>query len=91
MVTKFNQKKYFENEIYNKVNELKLLCNAAKIPMFFACATVSTDKKTTYETEYVGTESNDIHLKDDKITEFINVVNGFETIPPRNIVEIEFE
>lgn len=91
MATKYNKRKVYEQEIFNKVNELKLLCNQEKIPMFFACAVESTDKKTVYETEYVGSKSNDIELKDDKICGFINVVNGFETIPPKKIIEIEYE
>lgn len=91
MATKYNKKKTYMNEIYDKVNELKLLCNEEKIPMFFACAVESTDKKTVYETEYVGSKSNGIELKDDKICDFINVVNGFETIPPKKIIEIDYD
>lgn len=91
MATKYNKKKVYENEIFDKINELKLLCNKEKIPMFFACAIESTDKKTTYVTEYVGSKSNGIELKEDKITGFINVVNGFETVPPKNIIEIDYE
>ena len=86
MATKYNKRKVYEQEIFNKVNELKLLCNQEKIPMFFACAVESTDKKTVYETEYVGSKSNDIELKDDKICGFINVVNGLETIQPKKII-----
>lgn len=90
MATKYNKRKVYENEIFNKITELKLLCNAEKIPMFFAVAIESTDKKTVYETEYVGAKSNEIELKDDKITDFINVVNGFETVPPKSIIEIDY-
>lgn len=90
-ITKYNKKNTYEQEIYNKVNELKLLCNQEKIPMFFACAISSTEKKTVYETEYISAASNDIILKDDKIADFINVVNGFDTVPPKEIIEIEYE
>lgn len=90
-MTKFNKKKIYEEQIFDKINELKLLCNSEKIPMFFACAIESNDKKTIYETEYVGSKSNEIELKDDKITNLINVMNGFETIPSQKIIEIDYK
>ena len=89
--TKYNKVSIYQEQIYDKVNELKLLCNEARIPMFFACAVANTDKKTTYETEFISAESNNIHLKDDKITDFINVVNGFTTSPPHEAFEIDMD
>ena len=89
--TKYNKKTVYENVIYDKINELKILCNQEKIPMFFACAIANTDKKTTYETEFISATSNNINLKDDKITDFINVVNGFSTVPPHTDIEIDFD
>ena len=91
LITKFNAKRTYEEKIAEKVNELKLLCNEEKIPMFFACAASSTEKRTEYVYEYIGTVPNEINLKNDKIADFVNVVNGFETVPPREIVEINFE
>lgn len=90
-ITKYDQSEFYTQQIYDKINEIKLLCNREKIPMFFACATKNDGKGTVYETEFIGTGSNEITLKDDKITDFINVVNGFNTIPPKSKMEIDFE
>jgi hypothetical protein len=89
--TKFDQTEFYKQEIYDKINEIKLLCNREKIPMFFACAVKNDNKNTVYETEFIGTGSNEIGLKDDKITDFINVVNGFSTTPPKAKMEIEYK
>lgn len=89
--TKFNKKKYYSETIAEKLNELKILCNNEKLPFFFACAVENTDRKTTYEYDFIGTNPNEIYLKDDKIVDFINVVNGFDVIPPRKIVDIDYD
>ena len=90
-ITKFNKKNYYNEKILPKINELKLLCNNERIPFIIAVPVNSTEKKTEYEYEFIGTNPNEIYLRDDKIVDFINVVNGFDVVPPKKIVDIDYD
>ena len=90
-ITKFNKKNYYNDKIKAKLDELKVLCNNEKLPFFFAVAVNSTEKKTEYEYEFIGTNPNEIYLKDDKIVDFVNVVNGFDVVPPKKIIDIDYD
>ena len=61
-ITKFNKKNYYNDKIKAKLDELKVLCNNEKLPFFFAVAVNSTEKKTEYEYEFIGTNPNEIYL-----------------------------
>ena len=39
----------------------------------------------------VGAASSGINLKDDKLVGFVNVLNGFNTVPKREEMEIDFD
>ncbi len=90
-VTKFNKKNYYNEKILPKINELKVLCNNERLPFFFAVPVNSTEKKTDYEYEFIGTVPNEIILRDDKIIKFINVVNGMDVVLPKTIVDIDYD
>lgn len=90
-ITKFKKKDYYKNVIEPKILELKKICNDEKIPMFVAVAVSNNEKKTEYEYDFIGTNSNEIFLKDDKITDFFNVVLGFDVVPPKKIVNIDYD
>lgn len=90
-ITKFNKKAYYAEKILPKINELKVLCNNEKLPFFCAVAVNNDEKKTGYEYEFIGTNPNEIYLKDDKIVDFVNVVNGFDVLPPKKIVDIDYD
>ena len=90
-ITKFNNKSYYNEKVLPLINELKIVCNNEKLPFFCAVAVASSEKKTDYEYEFIGTNPNEIHLKDDKIVDFVNVVNGFDVVPPKKIVDIDYD
>lgn len=89
MNTVFDKKEIFEKEIEEKMTELKLLCNKYRCPMFVSVCVKNDKKRTEYVSDMVGAYSNDIHLMDDKIPKFVNVLNGFDTVPPHDDFEIE--
>jgi len=88
--TKFDKRKIYEDEIAEVVMELKLLCNKYKLPMFVSVC-VKNGKETEYVSDMVGSASNDIFLQDDKIPKYVNILNGFDTVPPNEILEIEMD
>ena len=79
--SKFNNTKFFDKIISDKAQEIKKLCEDAKIP-FFMCFCVENNEKTTKYKNYIfGAVSAGIRLTDDRITGHINVANGFKTVP----------
>lgn len=89
-ITEFDMTDVYNKEVFHKVEELKLLCNKYKIPMFVSLCVKNDKKESVYVSDMVGTNSNDIHLKNDKIPKYVNVLNGFNTVPPSMEVEIDF-
>lgn len=84
----FNKSDIYDKVIKEKITELKKLCNQERMPMFVAVCTENTEKGTRYEADIVGSYSNDIILKNDLIPKFINVFNGFDTVPHEDVTEI---
>lgn len=79
----------FDRQIEPILKDLTSLLRHNQMPYFIAIATASDNKETHYHYD-----SNDIWipgscLVDDKIPSFINIVNGFRTVPPGNIIEVD--
>ena len=91
MLTKYDKTREYASEIEEKVTELIQLCNRERLPMFLAIAVKNDEEGTEYVKEMFSSASNNIYLKEDYIPRFINVTNGFMTIPPAEDIEIEFE
>jgi hypothetical protein len=91
MFKEFDKTDVFETEIQEKIDEILRICNRERIPMFFCAAVKNSPEGTEYRKEMFATSSNNILLKEDFIPKFLNVTNGFITVPPTEIVEIDFD
>lgn len=90
MITKFDKTDVYEAEIKERIEELKILCNRENIPMFITLCVKSNNKETVYENDMIGTYANGINLKDDKFPKLVNVMNGFNTVPYEEVIELEY-
>lgn len=90
-MTEFDKKDIYEQVLKEKILELKLLCNRERMPMFIAVCTENSKKETRYEAELVGSYSNGIILKEDLVPKFLNVYNGFDTVPHDTTIEIDMD
>lgn len=88
MITEFNKNEVYEALVVPKIRELLQICNRERIPVFISACTKSDKKGTEYKSDMYAALSNDIILKDDKFTKFVNVINGFETVPSSNVMDI---
>lgn len=91
LYTKYNKKEDYLSTIVPLINEIRKLCNDEKIPFFFACPIESTEKRTIYEYDLIGTNPNNIFLYDDKIIDFTNVANGFEVVDRKSVEDIDMD
>lgn len=87
----FDKTEEYESEIIDLVTQLRIACNRNKIPMFVSICIKNDENGTKYKNEMVGAASSGIKLNDDKLIKYVNVLNGFETVPKREEVEIDFD
>lgn len=90
MFTEFDKKDIYENEIAEKVTELVQLCNKERMPMFITVCVKNDKHGTEYINDMFAAASNGIKLQKDVIPDHVNVMNGFKTSPPVDVVELEF-
>jgi len=88
---KFDRTKEYEEEIVDLVFKLRSTCNRVGIPMFLSMCVKNDEHETVYKNEMVGAASTGIKLTDDKLVKFVNVLNGFDTVPKAVEEEYEFE
>ena len=91
MITEFDKQYIFDSEIRPKLQQIMQICNREKMPMFFAVCTKNNNNETEYEKHIYSSQSNEIYLKEDLFRGFVNVTNGFNTVPPIKEIEIDFE
>ena len=91
MNTEFDKTKDFNILIKPKILELIQLCNKERIPIFVSACVKNDEKESTYVSDMFAAKSNDINLHDDKLIDFVNVTNGFVTIPKSQSLEIDYD
>ena len=90
-ITCFDKTGEYESEIIDLITQLRIACNRNKIPMFISVCIKNNEHGSLYKKEMVGAASSGINLKDDKLVGFVNVLNGFNTVPKREEMEIDFD
>lgn len=91
MYTEFDKREVYDAVIAQKVEELIQLCNKDHLPVFITVCVKNDEKGTEYRTDMYSSASNGIKLKNDLMPNFVNVLNGFATVPPTDIVDIDFD
>lgn len=79
-----NVKELFEE----KAQELMELSRIYKVPMFFSFVDIEAEK---YHNRVYSAAANGIHLTDDQIEKHILISNGFQAIPPREVVDMDMD
>ena len=87
----FNKESVYDNEIAELVEQIKRICSREKMPMFITVCTQNSKDGTVYRNDMISAATHNVALTDDRIPRFVNVTLGFNTVPPVEIPEIEFE
>lgn len=80
-ISRYDKTEEYENEVMELAFQLRKVCNRLKIPMFLSICVKNDNKESVYKNEMVSAVSEGIQLQDDKLVKFVNVLNGFETVP----------
>lgn len=90
-VTEFNREECFEKNIQETVEELVLKLKHYNLPFGLVVAVKNSKDATKYVIELNGAVPMGLRLADDKFPEIINVMRGFQTIPPAEMTEMEMD
>lgn len=90
-ISRFDKTHEYESEVIDLVTQLRIVCNRNKIPMFVSVCIKNDENGTKYKSEMVGAASSGITLTDDKLIGFVNVLNGFDTVPKREEIDFNFD
>lgn len=77
----YNKNKIYKEKIKEQVDNLILTCRTEGVPCFISVAVSNKDMETEYISESITPNSLGINLHDDRISDHINVLNGFKTVP----------
>ena len=91
MNTCFNKNDIYETEIAEHINIIKQVCSREGMPMFVTVCVENNDRETGYRNDMISAKTHGVTLKDDRIPEFVNVTLGFNTVPPTEVPEIDFD
>jgi hypothetical protein len=91
-ITKYDKTEIYENEgIVDLMVKLKQKCGKFDIPMIVTFALKNDENGTEYKTEMISAVSSGINLKEDRFVKFVNVMNGFDTIPHKEEMNFNVE
>lgn len=80
----YDKTKVYHSKLEKKIQELKLLCNMERMPMFITVAVANSPKKTTYMNDMVLASAG-TKLTDDRISELLLYLNHMPMEPPAHI------
>lgn len=89
-MTVYNKSDVFDTQIKDLIEQIQQICKKENIPFFFSAAVENNVADTKYEVYALTATPMELSLAEDDIVKHINVFNGFDTVPPENLPELEF-
>ena len=84
------KKAEFDETIRPLILSLRAACNVAGIPMFLSCVIPGEKgEREEYVNEMLSPSVVNCSLADDKIAEFVKILNGFHAVPDVETIEVE--
>lgn len=81
--------KEFKKEILPLISKIREKCVENEVP-FFSCFIINPETNERHA-ELISPALLDITMDNNIIQKFLNVYNGFDTVPPNELVEISFD
>lgn len=88
-VTTYDKTKIFEEKVLPHLKEAMKECSLNQIPAFVTVATKNSEEGTTYYSDMISPISEEIQLKEERITGMADVLNGFDVVEKNKIIEID--
>lgn len=87
--TTYDKTEIFEEKVLPHIKEAMKECSLHQIPAFVSFATKNSEDGTEYYSDMVSPISEEIYLKEERITGMADVLNGFDVVEKDKIIEIE--
>lgn len=91
MITNYNRQPDYDSKIKPVLTELMLLCSELSIPAFISLAVQNDMDKTIYVNDMISAPNLGITLKENKFFDYVNILNGFITVPEQRDFSIHFD
>lgn len=80
----FDKEAQYKDRLAEKIREIKIICNELAIPFVFSACIKSDKDGCEYVNEMLSPDFLQLEVNDNRFIHYMNVMNGFMTIPPRN-------
>ena len=91
MTQNFDKTAEYEKNLQEMIKEMIKYCSANGIPIFISACIKNDEKESVYKSDMVSAASAGVHLTDDRFVRFVNVLNGFDTVPVKDTMEIDLD
>lgn len=91
MIDKYKTEGYVIEKLDEAVKNVLYICQMYKIPLYISAAVENNDEGTVYRNTVHSATANYINLKDDKIRKYMLIANGYEPVPPREVVDFDID
>jgi len=86
----FDKKEIYDQKIAPLLQSLMQACGEEKLPVFITVAVKNDNKDTEYVTSMASSSVHSLDLENDRFPKLVNVMNGFDTVPHFDPIELEF-
>lgn len=91
MTKEFDKTEEYDKVLSKLMHDVIKYCSANGIPVFISACVKNDKKESVYKSDMVSAVSADVKLTDDKLVKFVNVLNGFDTVPKHDDIEMNFD
>lgn len=82
-----NNHEIINSQLKKELVTIDDVCKKNGVPYFLVIAGSDNGQETEYHTQFLTPGVSGTKLSDDKITKMLNVMNGFNTVPPTPVPE----
>lgn len=89
MKKEYNIDEETRSALTDAVNRVMYICQLNKLPAFVSIAVSNNENSTEYLNEVYSSTANYVNLTDDRVRKYMLIANGYEVVPPREIVNFD--
>lgn len=77
-----------KEQVDDALRNLLEICQINNLPMYACVAIDNSGDTTEYDSVVHNTTSHDVVLKNDRIKKHMLIADGFDAVPPRNVMTL---
>lgn len=85
----FDKTNEYDTKLSGMMREMIKYCSVNGIPVFISACIKNDNKESVYRSDMVSAASAGVNLTDDRLIRYVNVLNGFDTVPPADKMKMD--